>query len=106
MTNVQQPGEKNSDAYSNKNVSLFSDDPTIMSSSAHDDLIPESIAEVRKLKKEICGTDVSSNERLSSTEFAGDFALRYVLMTLLRDKQVRAQQRKRRCRRQRRNGPQ
>lgn len=78
-----------------------------MSASAPPDLatlVPEDAATLRKIKAEICRVNLHSDDRLSTNERAGDFALRYVLMSLFRDRQVRSKQKQRTRRRRRRNG--
>ena len=59
------------------------------------ELVPENDKEVRRLKREICRSHLGVNDRLSTHEYAGDFALRYYLSCLFRSKLVRNRQRRR-----------
>ena len=59
-------------------------------------LVPETKQQLHQLIKQVCETQISSNERLDNQEFAGDFAVRYITDQLRRHKQIRkrAHQRK------------
>jgi len=61
-------------------------------------LVPETETDVRKYKREICNSQLGSDDRLSSHEFAGDFALRYYLSSLFRNELVRSRQKRSRRR--------
>jgi hypothetical protein len=61
-------------------------------------LVPETDTEIRKYKREICNSNLGSDDRLSSHELAGDFALRYYLSGLFRNELVRSRQQRSRRR--------